>query len=257
MVLEQIEKFPDLVVLLKDAVNFYISHIVVRKNESEEAISDLNEIVVQVDQMTQRRGLMQRELDALRSQKHQIEKDFEDQKPHLNLLDKIKNTKAEISERRKQLKAKEEVAAKKKQTADSQPGNKLLAEDVARATAFLHGEKVGEEYIIDRLAENLTGYNKRLGDAKVDPKRLQDQVKDIRTRTRKLTEVILAKEKVVTNIDNFLKTHNSELRRLEELKWEFERCEVDYDSLVELIKILSEVPTDGTIIPATEKAAGA
>jgi len=257
VVLEQIEKFPDLVVLLKDAVNFYISHIVVRKTESEEAISGLSEIVGQVDQMTQRRDLVQRELDTLRTQKHQIEKDFDDQKPYLNIVGRIKNTQAEISERRAQLRTKDEVAVKKKQVADSQPGNKLLAEDAERAAAFLHGEKVGEEFIIERLVENLAGYNKRLEDVKVDPEKLQAQVKDIRTRTRKLTEVILAKEKVVTNIDNFLKTHNSELDRLEELKWDFEGYEVIYDNLTELIKILSEVPVDGTIIPATEKAAGA
>jgi len=255
--LEQIEESPELVILLRDAVNFYISHVEVRKTESKDAISDLNEISEQADQMTKRRDLARQELNALREQKHKTEADFDEQRPYLNLVEKIKNTEAEINERRKQLRIKEEEAAKKKQAADRQPGNKRLADDAKRAAAFLHGEKVGEEFIIKRLAENLDSFNKRLGDAQIDPARLQDQAKDIRVRTEKLTETILAKERVVANMSNFLRTNLSELDRLEELKYEFEKCETDYDHLVKLIKILSEVQADGTIILSTEKAVSA
>lgn len=255
--LEQIEEFPDLVILLRDAVNFYISHVEVRKTESKGAISDLDETAEQAEQMTRRLDLVRRELDALREQKHQTEEDFNKQRPYLNLMDKIKSTEAEINERRKQLRVKEENATNKKRTADRQPGNKRLVEDAERAVAFLHGEKISEEFIIKHLAENLDSFKKRLGEAQVDPEKLRGQAKDINTRTGKLTEAILAKEKVIASMNNFLRTHNSELGRLEELKYEFEKCETEYDNLVKLIKMLSEVPADGTIIPATEKAVSA
>lgn len=257
MVLERIEEFPDLVVLLRDAVNFYISHVEVRKTESKEAISSLGEIAEQVDQMTKRRDLVRGELDGLRKQKHKIESDFDDQRPFLNLIEKIRSTEAEINERRRRIREKEETATRKKQAAERQLGNRRLADEAARATALLHGEKVGEEFIIERLAEDLISFKKRLGDAQIDPERLQEQSKDIRTRTEKLAEAIFAKEKVLANMNNFLRANNSELGRLEELRWEFEKCEADYDNLVKLIKILSEVPADGTIIPATEKAISA
>jgi len=251
MALMQIEKSPDLLFLLRDSVSFYMAHIETLKTNRAESVEDLAKDIEQLKQMKDLRDRTQQELNSLLQRKREVEASLGNMGPYLSLIDKIESIEAEVRGRQRRLRIKQEDMDNKVQEANSK-FDEELSEEVKRAAAIFRGEKLSEDFITGRLASDLTWYRERLHAAKVDSEEIRRQAKAVRTQTEKLDEAILQKEGALSNIEDYLKTHGADVSRLEGLERDLRRYETDFNNLVVLIKILSEVSLDA--IATTEQA---
>jgi len=242
MALEKIEEEFGLLTSIRDAVNFYLAYLQERKAEREAAILELTDVATQVEQMSQKKVQAETELVALRAERDRIDNEFKSIAPFVTLLSKMEAIRTEVAGRQKKLREKEEALAVYAKVAKSKPDDEIIQDKLKRDQAIFLGEKTSEDLIIQRLGEDLAWFLQRLDDTGVKVREVEKQAPAIQGRLERIAKTITGKEQNLTNMDKFIQARQEKVDRLRELKEDLSKIETDLVNLVEVARIVSEVP---------------
>lgn len=242
MALEKIEEEFSLLTVLRDAVNFYLAYLQERKEERGVSIAELAEVPAQIEQMGLKKEQAEKELGELREAQDRIDQEFASIAPCVQLLSKIRVIKNEITERQKKLREREEALATQERVAKSKPDDEVVQDKLGRDKALFRGVKVSDELILQRLDDDLNWYSERLGEIGMNSNNIDRQAEAIKGRLQKVTETISEKAQGITNMDKFVQANQEKVTRLEELKEDLSRYETDLVNIVEVARLISEVP---------------
>lgn len=249
MALEKIEEDLGLLVVLRDAVNFYSSYLQERKKARELAIEEIADDVTQVAQMSQQKEKAEEELGALQEEQDRIDSEFQSIAPYVQLLSKIGTIKDEIAKRQQKLREKEDALVMQEKIAKSKPDDEIVQERLIRDQAIFCGEKTNEDIVLQRLDRDLAGYLQRLGEDGVNTKELEKQAQAVQGRLQSITNTIADKAQKITNMDDFIQSHQEKVARLEELKEDLSKHEADLVNITEVARFVSEVPFNEPTTP--------
>lgn len=250
MALEQIVEELGLLSALRDAVNFYLSYLQECIGERETTIAELADAATQVEQMNKQKEQAEQELNAMRETQGQIDKEFETIAPYVQILTKMGTIKDDIAERRQKLLDREESLLTRTKIAKSTPDDVVVQERIKRDWAIFRGERTIEDRTLQKLAEDLSWHAQRLSESNVNAKEIEKQADAIRGRLHRITETMDGKVHDITNMDNFVQTHQGQVDRLEVLKKDLSKYEVDLANITEVARLVSEVPVNDHPVPA-------
>jgi len=242
MALEKIEEEFGLLAVVRDSVNFYLSYLQERKALREVAIVELADVAIQVEQMSQKKVQAEAEFAVLQQEQDLIDNEFKSIAPFVTLLSKIKAIEAEVAERQRKLRGKEEALAVYAKVAESKPDDEIIQDKLKQHQVTLRGEKISEELIIQRSSEDLIWFKQRLGDSNVNVKEVEKQAQAIQGRLQKITKTTSDKAKNLTSMDKFIQARQEKVDRLQELRADLSKLEADLVSLAEVARLVSSVP---------------
>ena len=139
MALEKIAEELGLLMVLRDAVNFYLSYLQECITEREATIAELADAATQVEQMNKKKEQAEKELNDLLEAKGQIDKEFESIAPYVQILTKMGTIKDEIAERQQKLREREEALVTRATIAKSTPDDEVVQERLRRDQAIFRG----------------------------------------------------------------------------------------------------------------------
>ena len=242
MALEKVEENPDLLRVLRDAVNFYLRHVGNQRDAEAVAVAQLSKEAGQVLQMTEKKEQLQTEIEALSREKRIVEKEH-DTVPFLALIQQIDRVEQDILKRQEDLRLMKDRVNSKEKLSNTQPGNALLIDEVRRLKAVFDEEQVNVDFIVRQLEAELARYKKSFTDSNVDPEDIRKRKEEADAKMNQLIEVIVQKQKLLKGISPYIEAYGSRITQLKALQEDLTRYCSDYDLLVTLAEILLKTPS--------------
>jgi hypothetical protein len=254
--LEKIEESADLLIVLKDAVEFYLGHLKSQVDGYKQKISNLPERHKELEALLDQGNRVGLEIQALQEQKGVIEVELVPLKYELEVVGKVEMLEHEVRKREERIRKKEATVREELVGLDKQ-GGAFKGERAKSIAASWEYEKLLLELEIGRLVVDHDYQLRRLRELKIDREQTKNKERDIRGRVDKLAALVEQKRTIFDSVGKLISQQEAAIGDARPIDTRLKKSECDLEYLKVVVTIINGVSLNaGALLERATESVG-